>query len=286
VASATVTTGSQGTGGTFTPKSDSNFFNGNPPGVSSSSTATFICGSLACNTNFTVPNLACTSPSTDLTCVSGYRGGNKDGLCSGSVNYAVTNELAFADKTLHVEWATAETAAFAYRVNALTNANPLVSWGGGPFIPATPCLGFPSTAATDTLPPTDLLPAQYTTLAASVGANDKKITVATLPAKTPPFDIVIGPEATGVERMTVTKITTATKTLTVTRGVGGTDAVAHTIDTNTPVLPVVSTPLNTVGGYTPGGQAQMCIAQGPIQISPTSFYFWIIDIGDGFLKFP
>src|SRR4030095_1951741 len=98
VASATVATGSNLTGGTFAPKSDSDFFNGNPPGVSSSSTATFICGSLACNTGFTVPNLACTSTSTDLDCVSGYRGNNKDGLCSGSVNYAVTNDLAFADK--------------------------------------------------------------------------------------------------------------------------------------------------------------------------------------------
>src|SRR4029453_6950193 len=97
------------------------------------------------------------------------------------------------------------------------------------------------TAASALLPPTDLLPTQYTTLAASVAVNDKKITVATLPAKTPPFDIVIGPEATGVERMTATKFNAANNQVTVTRGVGGTDAVKHELNTNPPVLYVMST---------------------------------------------
>jgi hypothetical protein len=85
--------------------------------------------------------------------------------------------------------------------------------------------------------------------------------------------------------MTATKFNAANNQVTVTRGVGGTDAVKHELNTNTPVLYVMSTPLGTVGGYTTGGQVQMCIAQGPV-FTGSGYYFWFIDIGDGTVKFP
>ena len=118
-----------------------------------------------------------------------------------------------------------------------------------------------------------------------------KIVVAdtsTLPA-TLPFDVVIGPYLDAnnnvtIERMTVTKVTSSTNTLTVTRAVGGTSKHVHPLS-----APVMSTPMNILtsvpagGAYVVGDQEQMCIAQGPIDNGDGTFYIWVIDIGDGLI---
>lgn len=238
-------------------------------------------------------DFACTSTdSAALECVTGFRGPNKDGFCTAGdpVSYLVTNTLATTNKLLHVEWATEETGTFTYRVNALTNANLQFSWfTSADLIAADTCIGYPSQAATPALPPTDLLPKAYATLAQAVALNDKKIVVN--PGATEPAlgtDVVIGP-AGSIERMTVTKIVSATNTWTVTRAVGGTNKVAHPLlglDNITPTS-VMSTPLKILQAgvpspYTAGNQAQMCIAQGPTLDVPSGhYYFWVIDIGDG-----
>jgi hypothetical protein len=303
---AHVFSGSQVNGAEFAgPKSDSDFFNGGSTGphVQSSTTTQILCGSVACSTTaatpFSVPvndgAFSCTYPSSEPECVAGVRSGNKDGFCSAKVDYAVTNTLGLADNKVHVEWFTEPAAVFAYKVNFLKNNTPNLAWmtvNNQPyFIPGDTCIGYPSTVASSTAAPTDLLPNALTTLAADVAVSDKKISVSStsgLPATTP-FDIVVGPYQTGttvtIERMRVTKVNSANGTLNVTRGVGGTSASAHPAIVGTTATPVMSTPMKTlasnIGPYAKDDQEQMCIAQGPIDNGDGTFYFWLIDIGDG-----
>jgi hypothetical protein len=258
VANVQVYTGSQLTGQTFKFVQDSSLPTTTITNVS--------CGDLLCG-SFTVPG---SSPS-----VAGTRGLDKDGgACTDdSLPYFVTNTLASTTGALHFRWPTLVTetspdpaAAFQYTIGAaISQMSWLNNTAGNPvFIPAPSCPGA-------------VLPFSYTTLAANVAQNDKKILVVNanaLPSVN--FDIVVG-----TERMTVTKVTTSNGTLTVTRHVGGTSATAHVAgdDVMSTPLPLLTgysfTQAQTQAGYANGNQAQMCVVTGDTTSTT------VIDIGDG-----
>jgi hypothetical protein len=246
------------------------------------------CGMVDCATSansFVVQPTAttCGTQFTDVECVVGVRGSNKDGLACASVPFYVSNFLTNADtakRKLHFRWPSQPAAAFNYRINT-RDANPNFAWiedtDGNPIpilsdaLQCIPAIGQPN----------QYLPIQYGTLALNVNSTKNKLKVnAPSSIVAPPnFAIVIG-----AEKMLVTN--TSTGTWTVTRGYGVTDNTPHF--TNDPVM---STPLpnipdndaySTPGdpGYAPGKNAHMCwTARGPNGAG--AFFTDIIDIGDG-----
>jgi len=293
VTSAGVFSGSQLSGAAFQTKNFNNKSN-------------VACGSIACGEQFPVPvsTASCSASPNDLNCVTIKRGLNKDGLCTAAddVSYFVTNTLPTASNLLHVEWATDNTAAFAYKLNAATGGTPKVSWlssstGEPIFIDADTCRPDPAITATD--PPASLpFPRRYGALAGAVSASDKKITVTLDASVAPPA--VGDPIVIGGERLVVTKVVNGQWT--VDRRTGGTPVDPNVGTSYLAGQPVMFTPLKLVssnptcykadgsttscsGTYGAGGkQAQMCRASPINGTAPGPFNYWIMDIGDGYVK--
>jgi hypothetical protein len=312
VGSITAYTGSQLNGDTFVPlaKNDSAF-----PMVLTLSkrieatqttpltiTATGIsCGTIGCNGSFAVENFTCSSASV-TDCVSTIRGNNKDGVCSTSVDYFVTNLLrSGTNPLLHFNWATDPAAAFAYQLTVKPQppADPgwQLSWlpvSGAPvFISAPLCIG----ADLGQYPPSTIpFPKSYGALTASVKTSDKFIYVDTSTGQVAvpsPFPSNGFPIVVGTERMQVTKINT--NKWTVSRAQGGTSPTTPGIG-----APVMNTPLplladaqfstdtgtrnaQLAAGYFVGQQAQMCRAALSHDNQDGTWSTWVMDIGDGWV---
>ena len=293
IRNVTVYTGSQLNGQTFVP------FSGPPDPVfpmqltlsdpTTIQPTAISCGPSNCgDSNLQTQNSLCTgAPGTETNCVASFRSIDKNGACAGSVSYFVTNMLQ-QSSLMHFVWQIDPAAVFAYQasVKPASGTQPVwqVSWlptSGTPvFVDAPPCNGADTTDWPLTTSTQFPFPAAYGTLAAAVGANDKKITV-TVTAQsvpTPNFPIVIGGE-----RMTVTKITT--NSWTVTRGVGGTSSAPHGLNANVmstplPLLSGTLSPAQQAAGYFVGLQAQQCQASLSRDNGDGTFSTWIIDIGD------
>jgi len=280
IATTIVRTGSQLTGNTFAPKTQS---------VPSGSIS---CGDSDCQPGinaFIIPD-STNSTTTDPRYVTGLRGEfDKNGACA-VVSYYVTNTIP-TDNQVHFRWDTStdDAAVFAYKLNVANDgSSPIrVAWltnsdGTPAFIDAIQCNTLSVNAPVD-LP----LPAPYGKLSANLKANDKSFKIDTSQAVVqPPNPLPVNgfPIVIGTERMQVTKITT--NTWTVTRGQGGTGAQPHSQNDQ-----VMSTPLPLLAANAPAPyqtnppgqqlQAQMCVAQ---QSAPTAggiTSVWMIDIGDG-----
>jgi hypothetical protein len=257
------------------------------------------CGDIDCGETFAVANNLCQTTTSDPECVTTVRGNNTNGGCGATVDYFVTNDIATAKKKLHFVWQTDSFAAFAYRVNIPSVAEPYLqmSWlpqtGSPVFIPAPACtIQVAADASYDQVP----LPYPYGTLGQDVKLNSSKIQVdvasgVTVPAT--PFAIVIG-----TERMLVTAV--GNNQWNVTRGDGFTTVATHAkgapvMFTALPTLvqdykgvPYTLDAQQTAAGYKLGLKARMCLASPLVpHVDPDGIVIWsgwAIDAGDGWMS--
>jgi hypothetical protein len=242
------------------------------------------CGNIACGQSFSVGNEDPTSAS--YKSVSGWRGLNADGTCSGTahLSYFVTNQLGAAtttDRLLHFTWQSDLNSpqTFAYELTRipatgqwtlgwlLDNSGQLVT------IPAPLCNGalLPLTPTTiDDLP----LPKVYGVLTSDVKANTKTLKVDTL-GNTPPTVTGAGiPIIVETERMLVTAIDNSGWS------VSRTATLSHPAGTN-----VASTPMPLLDNSVPspygGSPAKMCLAWTSGGTATTGTSAWVIDQSDG-----
>ena len=289
----TANTGSQLNGDSFTLKT----------GASDPALTTLVsCGTPDCAdaTVFSVSDTTILSSAAFLRGVQGPF--NKDGTCS-PVSYFVSNMLSL-NQQLHFRWPVAgtgaqPTAVFAYSITlpasltTPTQRTPKVAWLNLDGSPATSSSGTDQPVYIDPIPcATDVLPAPYATLAASISktSSQMKVNALVTPPATP-FDVVVG-----TERMTVTSIQGGGPWR-VTRAVGGTQAASHSAGAfvmSTP-LPIFTTvPVSTLADgtdvtgsspYTAGDQAQMCQAGATTHnVVDDTYTTPFIDIGDGYVK--
>lgn len=254
------------------------------------------CGVVGCGPDqtFTVANSSSTSP-TDPGSVWLQRGAyNKDGSCA-STDYFVSNTIP-QDATLHFRWPVATSdplgqpyAAFLYAVNfaGIQVPVPQVAWLNTDGTPATS--SDPTVVPAYVPAPACLsqnLPAPYGSLVAGITATSTQIQVDTSTPSTgriavpkkPPFPIVIG-----TERMLVTKAP-GNNIWTVVRAQGGISPAMHQATNFVMSTPLPLLPAGAATPYTPGFQAQMCVAAPPTLNSGGFWTTLFIDIGDGYVK--
>jgi hypothetical protein len=240
------------------------------------------CGNIACGQPFSIGN---DDPTTQpYKFVSGWRGLNADGTCSGTTNlsYFVTNQLGAsiaADQLVHFTWSSDPNSpqSFGYKLTRNTSMPGTGTWQLGWLllngqlvtIPAPICNGVLLTnepTTIDDLP----LPKVYGLLTQDVKPNTKQLKVDT-GTNLPPTVTGDGlPIVIQGERMLVTSIDSSGWSVT------RTASLFHSAG-----LPVASTPMPLLDSgvtsppYTALAPAKMCMAW----TNGTSA--WIIDQSDG-----